>query len=137
MLAPGHTALSVDHSLGALPERIDRVIVLGSSGTLLFEGSPDLVFAEHGATLVANGIWTPPAVRLRLHLMAQVQVLPLLWRMPDLLAQLPPDVDLVALVVPATAIIGPELVRVEGAACAPPSSPVVLRNISISRRARG
>lgn len=135
VLAPGRTALIVDHALGALVDRIDRVIVLNPSGKLLVTGSPDLVFGEHGATLVANGIWTPPAVRLRLRMMEQGHVFPMLWRIPDLLAHLSPDTDLAPLLLPAPAMIGPELVRLDAAACAPPFGPIVLRNISISLRA--
>ncbi len=135
VLAPGRTTLIVDHTLGALLERIDRVIVLDPSGKLLVAGSPEHVFAQHGATLVANGIWTPPAVRLRLRLVAQGHVLPKLWRMPDLLAHLPPDVDLAAFLLPAPATLGTDLIQLEGAACAPPFGPVVLRDISISLRA--
>lgn len=135
VLGLGRTALIVDHSLGALLDRIDRVIVLNPSGKLLIAGTTDHVFAEHGARLVAQGIWTPPAVRLRLRLMEAGHVLSKLWRMSDLLAHLPPDVDLAPLLLPAPARPGPELVRLEGAACAPPFGPVVLRDISISLRA--
>lgn len=82
MLAPRRTALIVDHSLETLLERIDRVIVLSRSRKLLVTGSPDRVFSAHGEVLVANGIWTPTAVRLRLRLTVQGHVLPKLWRMP-------------------------------------------------------
>jgi energy-coupling factor transport system ATP-binding protein len=135
VLAPGRTALIVDHALGALLAHIDRVIVLDLSGKLLVAGSPEHVFSEHGATLVANGIWTPAAVRLALRLIAQGHVFPMLWRMSDLLAHLPPDVDLAPLLLPAPAMIGSELVRLEAAACAPPFGPVGLSDISISLRA--
>jgi energy-coupling factor transport system ATP-binding protein len=135
VLAPGRTALIVDHALGALLEGIDRVIVLKSSGQLLVTGSPDHVFGAHGATLVANGIWTPPAVRLRLRLMEQGHVFPLLWRMPDLLAHLSPDADLAPILLPAPVRPGRELVRLGAAACAPPFGLVVLRDISLSLRA--
>jgi energy-coupling factor transport system ATP-binding protein len=135
VLAPGRTALIVDHALGALLAHIDRVIVLDTFGKVLVTGSPAHVFATHGATLVANGIWTPPAVRLALRLMAQGHDLPVLWQMPDLLAHLPPDVELAPLLLPAPARTGPELVRLQAAACAPPFGPVQLRDISISLRA--
>lgn len=135
VLAPGRTALIVDHALGALLERINRVIVLNPSGKLLVAGNPDHVFGDHGARLVTQGIWTPPAVRLRLRLTAQGHMLPDLWRMRDLLEHLPKDLDLAPLLLPAPARPGPELVRLEAAACAPPFGPFVLRDISISLRA--
>jgi len=109
--------------------------VLNASGKLLVAGSPGQVFGEYGATLVAHGIWTPPAVRLRQRLMDTGHVLPKLWQMADLLAHLPSEVDLAPLLLPVPAAPGPELVRLEGAACAPPFGRVVLRDISISLRA--
>jgi energy-coupling factor transport system ATP-binding protein len=134
ILAPGRTALIVDHRLGPLLERIDRVIVLSARGRLLVEGTPEEVFARHGARLHSKGIWTPPAVRLRLALEAHGHALPPLWRIPDLLAHLPPGIDLATLLLPTPATPGHEVVRLDRAACAPPFGPVVLRDITLGLR---
>lgn len=135
ILAPGRTALVVDHRLGPLLERIDRVIVLAPDGQLLVEGSPDTVFAHHGAQLADAGIWTPRAVNLRLALGTQGHAMPPLWRMEDLCAHLPADVDLAPLVLPQPAMPGETVVRLDRAACAPPFGPVVLRDVSLGLRA--
>jgi energy-coupling factor transport system ATP-binding protein len=135
ILSPGRTALIVDHRLGPLLDRIDRVIVLAPEGRLLVEGTPDAVFGPHGAELAQAGIWTPPAVRLRLALADRGHPMPPLWRMQDLCAHLPPGLDLGPLLMPAPITPGPEVVRLTAAACAPPFGPVVLRDITLSLRA--
>ena len=135
ILAPGRTALIVDHRLGPLLDRIDRVVVLAPSGRLLVEGSVDKVFAHHGATLVAEGIWTPAAVRLRQKLQDAGHPIPPLWRVEDLAAHLPPGLDLAPFLSPPPCTPGPEVVRLEHADCAPPFGPVVLRDISLSLHA--
>lgn len=135
ILAPGRTALIVDHRLGPLLDRIDRVIVLGGDGRVLVDGAPDTVFAGHGAALIAQGIWTPPGLRLAEEMRAQGASLPPLWRIADLMAHLPPGLDPDPLLRPAPVTPGPEVVRLDAAACAPPFGPVVLRDIRISLRA--
>lgn len=135
ILSPGRTALIVDHRLGPLLDRIDRVIVLAPEGRLLVEGTPDAVFGPHGAQLAQAGIWTPPAVRLRMVLADRGHALPPLWRIEDLCTHLPPGIDLAPMLMPAPAAPGPEVVRLTRAACAPPFGPVVLRDITLGLHA--
>lgn len=134
ILEGGRTALIVDHRLGPLLDRIDRVIVLGPDGRLLADGTPDTVFLDHSATLVAKGIWTPLAVRLRLKLVAQGHSIPPLWKISDLLNHLPLNANLEQLLLPDTPTSGRAIVRIEDAACAPPFGPVVLRNVTLGLR---
>lgn len=134
ILAPGQTALVVDHRLGPLLERIDRVIVLDPNGRLLVEGSPDKVFALHGERLVEAGIWVPRAVSLRLTLGLQGHAVPSLWRMSDLCKSLPKGVDVAPLILPKPAKLGDLIVRLDRVSCAPPFGPVVLRDITLSLR---
>ncbi|MFN4155313.1 MAG: ABC transporter ATP-binding protein [Paracoccaceae bacterium] len=134
LLAPGRTVLIVDHRLGPVIDRIDRVIVLGRDGRVLAEGPPAQVFAIHGAALEAQGIWTPLATRLRLALAVRGMHLPAVLRLADLLPHLPPGTDLAHLLLPAFIPPGPEQVRLHHAACAPPFGPVVLRDISLTLR---
>lgn len=135
ILTPGRSVLVVDHRLGALLDRIDRVVVLGPGGRLLTQGSADAVFGAQGARLAQAGIWTPPAVTLRMALAAQGHALPPLWRMADLCAHLPAGADPLPLILPPPARPGPVVVRLDRAACAPPFGPVVLRDITLEMRA--
>lgn len=131
ILAPGRTTLIVDHRLGPLLDRIDRVIVLSASGQLLVAGSTDWVFSHHGAALVEAGIWTPPAVRLRLKLNAAGYKIPPLWRVEELLSHISPGPELAPFLLRPSVAPGPEQVRLERADCAPPFGPVVLQGISL------
>ncbi|WP_146036521.1 ABC transporter ATP-binding protein [Pseudotabrizicola formosa] len=135
LLAPGKTVLIVDHRLGPVLDRIDRVVVLGRDGQTLAEGPPDKVFASHGADLAAQGIWTPLATRLRLALAAQGVSVPAVVQVADLVAHLPPHADLAPLLLPAACQSGTETLRLNRVDCAPPFGPVVLRNISLGLRA--
>ena len=135
LLAPGKTVLIVDHRLGPVLDRIDRVIVLGRDGQRLAEGTPDTVFASHGAELAAQGIWTPLATRLRLALATQGIALPAVVQVADLLAHLPPHADLAPLLLPAPCPHGAKTVRLGRVDCAPPFGPVVLSDVSLSLRA--
>nr|WP_255561497.1 ATP-binding cassette domain-containing protein [Pseudohoeflea sp. DP4N28-3] len=134
LLARGRTTLIVDHRLGPILDRIDRVIVLGAGGQLLAEGAPDSVFAEFGAALIAEGIWTPLAVRVREALARQGVKIPPVTQVKDLLACLPPETDLKPLLLPQPVPLGPERVRLEHVACAPPFGPVVVEDVSFSLR---
>lgn len=135
LLAPGKTVLIVDHRLGPILDRIDRVIVLGRDGQRLAEGPPGAIFASHGAALAAQGIWTPLATRLRLALQAQGVTVPDLVQVADLVAHLPPHADLAPLLLPPPCPIGAETVRLDRVDCAPPFGPVVLRDVSLGLRA--
>lgn len=134
LLAPGQTVLIVDHRLGPILDRIDRVIVLGQDGKLLVTGPPAEVFAAHGTTLAALGIWTPLTTRLRLSLAAQGIDVPPVMQVADVVPHLPPAADLAPMLLPELVTPGPELVHLHHAACAPPFGPVVLRDISIHLR---
>ncbi len=132
LLAPGQTALIVDHRLGPVLDRIDRVVVLGRAGQVIAEGTPAHVFAVHAANLAAQGIWVPLAARLRLALRGS---LPAVLQVADLVPHLAPGTDLAPVLLAPDRKSGPVLARLDRAACAPPFGPVVLRDISISVRA--
>ncbi len=134
LLAPGQTVLIVDHRLGPILDRIDRVIVLGRDGQLLFTGPAAEVFAAHGTKLAALGIWTPLATRLRLSLAAQGIDVPPVMQVTEVVPHLPPAADLAPMLLPAHVTPGLDLVRLHHAACAPPFGPVVLRDISMCLR---
>ncbi|MDO9526700.1 MAG: ATP-binding cassette domain-containing protein [Gemmobacter sp.] len=134
LLAPGQTVLIVDHRLGPILDRIDRVIVLGREGQLLADGPPAQVFATHGPTLAAQGIWTPLAVRVRLELATQGINVPPVLQVADLVPHLPPDADLGPMLLAAPLPPGPVVVCLHDAACAPPFGPKVLRDISMHLR---
>ncbi|WP_305849848.1 ATP-binding cassette domain-containing protein [Thermaerobacter sp. PB12/4term] len=53
------TVLVVEHNLDGVVDWVDRVVLLGPSGTLLADGPPDRVLAEQRAALDAFGIWRP------------------------------------------------------------------------------
>lgn len=134
ILQPGRTALIVDHRLGPLLDRIDRVVVLGLDGRLLVAGTPDEVFLCHGATLAAQGIWTPPAVRLWLKLREaghNIASVPPARHVADLLPHVPRSAELAPILLPSPSRPGAEILRLDAADCAPPFGPVVLRNITL------
>lgn len=134
LLAPGQTILIVDHRLGPILNHIDRVIVLGANGQVLVSGPPAEVFAQQGDRLTEMGIWTPLATRLRLALARQGIPVPPVTAVSDILPHLPPSADLAPLLLPRPVPPGPEVVRLQDAACAPPFGPTVLRGISIALR---
>jgi energy-coupling factor transport system ATP-binding protein len=134
LLAPGRTAMVVEHKPGPILDRIDRCIALGRDGRLMAEGVPREVMARDGAALAEAGIALPLATRLHL-------------AMPDLIAPGRPVRDaltrvpsakarhLSAAILPAPVPVGDTLTRLEGADCAPAFGPVVLRNVSLTLRA--
>lgn len=66
--ATGATFVVVEHRVDVWLPLITRVIVLSPEGGLLADGTPDGVFAEHGAELAAAGVWVPgfaPPVPMR------------------------------------------------------------------------
>ncbi|HEY4225062.1 MAG TPA: ABC transporter ATP-binding protein [Pseudolysinimonas sp.] len=55
----GATAIIVEHRVEAWLDVVDRVVVLGSDGTLMADGEPRAVLAAHGDALAAAGVWVP------------------------------------------------------------------------------
>jgi energy-coupling factor transport system ATP-binding protein len=53
------TTVVVEHRLGPWLDLVDRLVVLGANGSVVADGSPGAVLIEHGADLVAMGIWVP------------------------------------------------------------------------------
>ncbi len=53
------TMILVEHRVEAALPLIDRVVVLAGDGTLAGDGPPAAVFAAHGASLAAQGVWVP------------------------------------------------------------------------------
>ena len=135
VLAPGATALVVDHRLGELLPLIDRVVVLGRDGQPLAQGTPAQVFGDAAPRLLAQGIWVPLAARIRIALNEAGYDLPAFWRMEDLVAHLPPKADIAPLILPRARPPGPAVVRLTNADCAPPFGPVILRDITLTLRA--
>jgi len=52
----------VEHRVAAALPLIDRVVVLSAGGGVAVDGPPEKVFAEHGASLAAQGVWVPGSV---------------------------------------------------------------------------
>ena len=55
----GATLVVIEHRTAVWADLMDRVIVVGADGGLLADGTPAEVFARHGATLAAAGVWVP------------------------------------------------------------------------------
>lgn len=53
------TVIVVEHRVDTWTDLMDRVIVLGRDGGLVADGPPGEVFARHGDTLLAAGVWVP------------------------------------------------------------------------------
>ncbi len=53
------TLIVVEHRVADILDLVDRVIALGPGGALLADGPAEAVFAEHGETLAAQGVWVP------------------------------------------------------------------------------
>jgi energy-coupling factor transport system permease/ATP-binding protein len=53
------TTVVVEHRLGPWLDFATRLVVLDAAGTVIADGPPDPVLAEHGDTLVQQGIWVP------------------------------------------------------------------------------
>jgi energy-coupling factor transport system ATP-binding protein len=63
-IGPDKSVLVVDHRLDGLIDAIDRVVVLGSDGTVIAEGHPRKMFKENSYLLESLGIWHPLATEL-------------------------------------------------------------------------
>lgn len=55
----GSTLLIVEHRVDAAAALADRVVVLGTDGTIVDDGPPAEVFGRRGAALAAEGVWVP------------------------------------------------------------------------------
>ncbi|WP_026930326.1 ABC transporter ATP-binding protein [Glycomyces tenuis] len=55
------TLIVVEHRVADILDLVDRVVALGPGGELLADGPAEAVFAEHGDTLAAQGVWVPGA----------------------------------------------------------------------------
>ncbi|GIL31538.1 ABC transporter ATP-binding protein [Actinocatenispora comari] len=49
----------VEHRVAEALPLVDRVVVLAAGGGIAVDGPPAKVFAEHGETLAAQGVWVP------------------------------------------------------------------------------
>ncbi|BCJ29313.1 ABC transporter ATP-binding protein [Actinocatenispora sera] len=57
----------VEHRVAEALPLIDRVVVLAAGGGVAVDGPPAKVFAEHGETLAAQGVWVPGSVHAGSH----------------------------------------------------------------------
>lgn len=55
----GATLVVVEHRLDVWLPLVDRVIVLGPSGGVIADGSPEAVLRDRGPELAAGGVWVP------------------------------------------------------------------------------
>ncbi|MDT0327778.1 ABC transporter ATP-binding protein [Nocardiopsis lambiniae] len=53
------TMVLVEHRVAEVVDLVDRVVVLTAGGGVIADGTPQAVFAEHGAALAARGVWVP------------------------------------------------------------------------------
>ncbi|MFD2239143.1 ABC transporter ATP-binding protein [Aureimonas populi] len=142
--APCDAVLVVDHRLDGMIEAMDRVVVLGRSGTVLAQGAPRAIFRAHHAALVREGVWRPAASDLDACLIAAGLTLPHPpLTMEEALAALPRSEAARAGVAsflgrrlppPRTAPSGPPVARLRGADCAPFLAPAVLHGVDIGVR---
>ncbi|MFL1437885.1 ABC transporter ATP-binding protein [Nocardiopsis protaetiae] len=55
----GATMVLVEHRVAEVVDLVDRVVVLEAGGGVIADGTPEEVFAAHGASLAARGVWVP------------------------------------------------------------------------------
>ncbi|KJL40103.1 energy-coupling factor transport system ATP-binding protein [Microbacterium terrae] len=55
----GATLVVIEHRTAVWADLMDRVIVVSAEGGLLADGPPAEVFARHGESLAAAGVWVP------------------------------------------------------------------------------
>ncbi|CAM3877470.1 ABC transporter ATP-binding protein [Nocardiopsis rhodophaea] len=53
------TLVLVEHRVADVVGLVDRVVVLEPGGGVIADGTPDTVFATHGAHLAERGVWVP------------------------------------------------------------------------------
>jgi energy-coupling factor transport system ATP-binding protein len=134
LLAPGRTAMVVEHRPGPVLDRFDRCVALRRDGRVMAQGTPREVMARHGAALAEAGIALPLATRLH---MALPELIAPGLPVRDALARVPRAKahHLRDAVLPAPIPAGDTLTGLERAACAPAFGPVVLRDVSLTLRA--
>lgn len=57
--ATGATLLVVEHRVSIWAPHMDRIIVLGTGGTITHDGAPDIVLSEARQELIDAGVWVP------------------------------------------------------------------------------
>lgn len=57
--ATGATLLVVEHRVSIWAPHMDRIIVLGTGGTITHDGAPDTVLTEARQELIDAGVWVP------------------------------------------------------------------------------
>ena len=57
--ATGATLLVVEHRVSIWAPHMDRIIVLGTGGTITHDGAPDIVLTEARQELIDAGVWVP------------------------------------------------------------------------------
>lgn len=62
------TIVLIEHQCESLIDVVDRTLVLDGGGSLLLEGTPETVFAEHPRRLQDEGVWIPAVTTLALEL---------------------------------------------------------------------
>ncbi|MGO4387270.1 ABC transporter ATP-binding protein [Microvirga sp. 2YAF29] len=139
--------LIVDHRLEGLIEFIDRVVVLGRSGSIIAQGCPREMFRRHRDDLANHGIWRPAASVLDADLYAAGLASPTPpLSIPEALDHLDPHTIAKARPV-VEAFVGayapriaqasaqaPVVVKLAGAECAPFLGPIVLRGVDLTMR---
>ncbi|WP_017570672.1 ABC transporter ATP-binding protein [Nocardiopsis halotolerans] len=53
------TLVLVEHRVAEVVDLVDRVVVVEPGGGVIADGTPGAVFAEHGRSLAAQGVWMP------------------------------------------------------------------------------
>ncbi|MFE6451281.1 ABC transporter ATP-binding protein [Nocardiopsis dassonvillei] len=53
------TLVLVEHRVADVVDLVDRVVVVAPGGGVVADGPPGTVFAEHGRSLAAQGVWVP------------------------------------------------------------------------------
>jgi energy-coupling factor transport system ATP-binding protein len=134
LLAPGCTAMVVEHKPGSVLGHVDRCVALGPDGRVMVEGPPREVVEGHGQALAEAGIALPLATRLHTAWPDLIDPRPPLSQALRRVAPTHAD-QLRAAILPEPIKAGPELVTLDRAACAPPFGPVVLRDVSFALRA--
>ncbi|MCD5426036.1 MAG: energy-coupling factor transporter ATPase [Methanosarcinaceae archaeon] len=58
------TIIIIEHKLDELMDLIDRVLVLSAKGTVVYDGSPEVIFNDKVSDLLQYGVWIPQTVCL-------------------------------------------------------------------------
>ncbi|MBI3360566.1 MAG: ABC transporter ATP-binding protein [Chloroflexi bacterium] len=63
-----HILILIEHKLDECAHLADRALVLGPNGSLIADGAPRAVFADHAAALDEFGVWIPQVTEFALSL---------------------------------------------------------------------